>query len=81
MGALSCCSGKETIDGLQMISNLTVVLFFPRVQPKKHHHEMPLSILALVPELEKRGYSPVLIDARRRAPGSSSPPHGSGPEC
>ncbi len=41
-----------------------VILFFPRVQPHKHHHEMPLSILALVPELKKRGYSVVLIDER-----------------
>jgi anaerobic magnesium-protoporphyrin IX monomethyl ester cyclase len=41
-----------------------VVLFFPRVQPRKHHHEMPLSILALAPELKKRGYSVVLIDER-----------------
>lgn len=41
-----------------------VILFFPRVQPGKHHHEMPLSILALVPELKKRGYSALLIDER-----------------
>jgi len=41
-----------------------VILFFPRVQPHKHHHEMPLSILALAPELKKRGYSVVLIDER-----------------
>ena len=41
-----------------------VILFFPRVQPRKHHHEMPLSILALVPELKKRGYPVVLIDER-----------------
>ena len=41
-----------------------VILFFPKVQPHKHHHEMPLSILALAPELEKRGYSVVLIDER-----------------
>ena len=47
-----------------MVKERNVVLFFPRVQPKKHHHEMPLSILALVPELKKRGYSAVLIDER-----------------
>lgn len=41
-----------------------VILFFPKVQPRKHHHEMPLSILALAPELKKRGYSVVLIDER-----------------
>jgi anaerobic magnesium-protoporphyrin IX monomethyl ester cyclase len=41
-----------------------IVLYFPRVQPKKHHHEMPLSILALVPQLKRRGYSVVLIDER-----------------
>jgi radical SAM superfamily enzyme YgiQ (UPF0313 family) len=41
-----------------------VILFFPKVQPHKHHHEIPLSILALVPELKKRGYSVVLIDER-----------------
>jgi anaerobic magnesium-protoporphyrin IX monomethyl ester cyclase len=47
-----------------MVHERKVVLFFPKVQPKKHHHEMPLSILALVPELKKRGYSVVLIDER-----------------
>ena len=41
-----------------------VILFFPRVQPNKHHHEIPLSILALAPELKKKGYSVVLIDER-----------------
>ncbi len=41
-----------------------VILFFPRVQPRKHHHEVPLSILSLVPELKKRGYSVILIDER-----------------
>lgn len=41
-----------------------VVLFYPRVQPQKHHHELPLSILALVPALRKRGYSVILIDER-----------------
>jgi radical SAM superfamily enzyme YgiQ (UPF0313 family) len=41
-----------------------VILFFPKVQPHKHHHEIPLSILALVPELKKRGYPVVLIDER-----------------
>ena len=41
-----------------------VILFFPKVQLRKHHHEMPLSILALAPELKKRGYSVVLIDER-----------------
>jgi len=47
-----------------MVHERKVVLFFPKVQTKKHHHEMPLSILALVPELKKRGYSVVLIDER-----------------
>jgi anaerobic magnesium-protoporphyrin IX monomethyl ester cyclase len=47
-----------------MVHERKVILFFPKVQPKKHHHEMPLSILALVPELKKRGYSIVLIDER-----------------
>jgi anaerobic magnesium-protoporphyrin IX monomethyl ester cyclase len=47
-----------------MVEQRKVILFFPKVQPKKHHHEMPLSLLALVPELRKRGYSVVLIDER-----------------
>ena len=47
-----------------MVNERKVILFFPRVQPKKHHHEMPLSILALVPQLKKRGYSVVFIDER-----------------
>jgi radical SAM superfamily enzyme YgiQ (UPF0313 family) len=41
-----------------------VILFFPKVQPRKHHHEIPLSVLALVPELKKKGYPVVLIDER-----------------
>ena len=47
-----------------MVNEQKVVLFFPRVQPQKHHHEMPLSILALDPQLKRRGYSVVLIDER-----------------
>ena len=44
--------------------NRTVILFYPRVQPKKHHHELPLSVLALIPALKKKGYAVVLIDER-----------------
>jgi len=47
-----------------MTNRRKVILFFPKVQSGKHHHEMPLSILALVPELKKRGYSVILIDER-----------------
>ena len=47
-----------------MVDQRKVILFFPRVQPKKHHHEIPLSLLALIPELRKRGYSVILIDER-----------------
>jgi radical SAM superfamily enzyme YgiQ (UPF0313 family) len=47
-----------------MVNQRKVVLFFPRVQSRKHHHEIPLSLLSLVPALRKRGYSIVLIDER-----------------
>ena len=51
---------------MKSIENRTVVLFYPRVQPKKqkHHHELPLSVLALIPALKKKGYAVVLIDER-----------------
>jgi anaerobic magnesium-protoporphyrin IX monomethyl ester cyclase len=48
----------------EMTNRRKVILFFPKVQSGKHHHEMPLSILALFPELKKRGYSVILIDER-----------------
>ena len=49
---------------LKSNENRTVILFYPRVQPKKHHHELPLSVLALIPALQKKGYAVVLIDER-----------------
>ena len=54
---------KETM-ALKSKGNRSVILFYPRVQPKKHHHELPLSVLALIPPLRKKGYSVVLIDER-----------------
>jgi len=47
-----------------MADRREVILYFPKVQPRKHHHEIPLSTLALVPELRKKGYSVSLIDER-----------------
>ncbi len=41
-----------------------VILIYPRVEPKKHHHEFPLSILALAPKLLKKGYRVEILDER-----------------
>ncbi len=62
--ALDIQKGNHRGGVLDLKDRREVVLFFPKVQPNKHHHEMPLSIMALIPELKKKGYSVVLIDER-----------------
>jgi anaerobic magnesium-protoporphyrin IX monomethyl ester cyclase len=41
-----------------------VILIYPRVEPDKHHHEFPLSVLALAPWLLRKGYRVEIIDER-----------------
>ena len=41
-----------------------VVLFYPKAEPGKHHHEFPLSVLALAPKLLRKGYRVEIIDER-----------------